>query len=206
MKIQIVQKTIPYSRYLLFQEKSRKKRWESILFLEHPPTLTYGTGTKSSNLLVVEEKLKALGIAHHKIQRGGDYTAHEPGQLVIYPHIDLAKRKIPIMDFIRNFREMICQSVWEVWNVKLMENPESPGLYLQEDPKKKLVSFGIYFKSYFTSFGASVNISNNLETFQMINPCGGKAEDIVSIQKLGGNTLNKTEFLGILREKILRLF
>lgn len=206
MKIQIIQSLVPYSRYLLFQEKSRKKRRESILFLEHPPTLTAGTGAKKTNLLVPVENLQMSGIELYRIQRGGDYTAHEPGQMVIYPHVDLAKRKISVTDFIRNFRESIAISIREIWSIQLVDNTDSPGLYLEENPQKKMVSFGVYFKSFFTSFGAAINIENDLNTFQMINPCGGRSENMVSIRSLGGDIKKKGEFIQRFKERISALY
>jgi lipoyl(octanoyl) transferase len=194
MKPYSLSKHVPYSRYLQFQEKSRKLRKESILFLEHPPTLTAGTNFKKENLLLTEEQLSEKGIQIYHVKRGGDFTAHEPGQLVIYPHIDLKKRNLAVTDFIHFFRDSIAKSIWNVWEISVIDRVDSPGLYLQDHPEKKLVSFGIYFKSFFTSFGAAINIENNLDTFTWINPCGGRAENIVSIQSLKRDPSRKSQF------------
>jgi lipoyl(octanoyl) transferase len=195
MKIVLCKKLIPYSRYIRFQEKSRKSRNESILFLEHSPTITSGTGSKIENLLTTQESLFQKGIDLLSISRGGDYTAHEPGQLVIYPHIDIKSRNLSIIDYLKIFKESISNSIYKVWRLETIDNPESPGLYLKANPTNKLVSIGITFKSFFTSFGASVNISNNLDTFQYIHPCGGKAENMTSIKKLELDTLLRNDFL-----------
>ncbi len=159
-------------------------RKESILFLEHPPTITAGTGFHENNLLMTEEELNQKGVKIFYLKRGGDFTAHEPGQLVIYPHIDLKKRNISVIEYIQILRNSIARSIDSIWGITLVDNPENPGLYLSENPDKKIVSFGIYFKSFFTSFGAAVNIDNSLHTFSMIHPCGGKSENITSIQLL----------------------
>lgn len=84
-------KKIPYLRYLEMQEKLRKFRRECILFLEHASTITRGINYNPENLLLGREFLESQGIQVHFIQRGGDFTAHEPGQLVIYSHVDLKK-------------------------------------------------------------------------------------------------------------------
>lgn len=204
MKPYSLSKCIPYSRYLLFQEKSRKLRRESLLFLEHPPTLTAGTNSKGENLLVSEDHLHERGILIYHVKRGGDFTAHEPGQMVVYPHIDLKKRDLSVTEFIHFFRNSLAESLWNVWKISVIDRKDSPGLYLKDHPEKKLVSFGIFFKSFFTSFGAAINVENTLETFSWINPCGGKTENMVSIQSLGKDPKLKSQFQKELSPLFLR--
>jgi len=180
-------------------------RKESILFLEHPPTITAGSNFHEKNLLMTEEELNQKGVKIFYLKRGGDFTAHEPGQLVIYPHIDLKKRNISVTEFIHIFRNSIAESIDSIWGISVIDNPESPGLYLLENPEKKIVSFGIYFKSFFTSFGAAVNIDNSLNTFSVIHPCGGKSENITSIQLLGKDTKLKRTFCETIREDLVKV-
>ncbi len=206
MKYLHFSKSVPYSKYIKFQEKSRKMRKESILFLEHPPTITAGSNFHENNLLMTEEELNQKGVKIFYIKRGGDFTAHEPGQLVIYPHIDLKKRNISVTEFIHIFRNSIAESIDSIWGISVIDNPESPGLYLSDNPEKKIVSFGIYFKSFFTSFGAAVNIDNSLHTFSMIHPCGGKSENITSIQSLGKDTKLKQTFCETIAEDLMKVF
>lgn len=168
-----------------FQENSRKNRRESLLFLEHSPCLTGGIGAKAENLLVSLGVLSAMGVELITLPRGGDFTAHEPGQIVGYLQIDLKKRNLSLGDFLRILNRSLVDSIWETWGLKLEENPKAPGLYTVEEPKLKLVSEGIFAKSYFTSFGFALNAMNNLSTFSLINPCGAKSEDMTSLQRLG---------------------
>jgi len=69
-----------------------------------------------------------------------------------------------------------------------------------------MVSFGVYFKSFFTSFGAAINIENDLNTFQMINPCGGRSENMVSIRSLGRDIKKRGEFIQRFKERISALY
>ncbi|MCB1140859.1 MAG: lipoyl(octanoyl) transferase LipB [Leptospiraceae bacterium] len=184
MKTLICHSPVLYSRYLEFQEKSRTKRKESLIFLEHPATITSGTSANEENLLVSLSQLERQKISFLKVNRGGDFTAHEPGQLVIYPHLDLKKRNLSVTDYIGIFRNSLSFSIQKTWGLEVSDNPEKPGLYVSTPYEKKLVSFGITFKSFFTSFGAGFNISNSLETFQYIHPCGGQAGDMISISSL----------------------
>ena len=206
MKIFRFSHLLSYNQYISFQEKARKKRLESIFFLEHPPTITAGTSFQEKNLLFSTLELKQKGVELYYTKRGGDFTAHEPGQLVVYPHIDLKKRNISVIDFIGFFRLSIGECLREIWDLSVVDKKESPGLYIANEPEKKIVSFGIYFKSFFTSFGASINIGNTLETFQTINPCGGKYENIVSIQKLGLDISKKEKLIVLLSEKLNQRF
>lgn len=191
----ILQNPIPYTKYIEFQNRIRVKRKECLLILEHPPTITGGINSNNDNLLVSGSILESKGIPVLNIKRGGDYTAHEPGQIVIYPHIDLKKRDISLTQFLSIYRKIFADSIEIIWGLELIFREENPGLYLKEDPRKKLISFGMNFKSFFTSFGSAINFMNNLETFQYINPCGNSFRNMVSFQSLGLDLERKWEFL-----------
>ena len=177
---------VDYERYIELQEKLRAKRKEMLLLIEHPPTLTAGIGYKKNNLLVDEQELERRNVGLVYLKRGGDYTAHEPGQLVIYPHIDLKKRNIRISNFVEIFLATIQTSIQKTWSLDLFNDQSNPGLYTAiANRKLKVVSVGLYCKSFFTGFGAAINISNSLHTFEYINPCGNPSSAMVSLQKLG---------------------
>lgn len=196
---------ISYQRYLNLQSKLRNKRREIIVFLEHPFTITAGINYKKTNLLVSEDFLSQQKVDLVLVPRGGDFTAHEPGQLVIYPHIDLPKRKLTISSFSEIFLSSIQFSIYSTWNLETTVNPDSPGLYLKNNPNKKLVSIGLYCKSFFSSFGAALNIQNSLQTFRLINPCGGDSKNIVSIKSLGLNPNLEKNFIEIFIRQFLKI-
>ncbi|MDF3819157.1 lipoyl(octanoyl) transferase LipB [Leptospira sp. 96542] len=181
----LIPRALPYDRYVAFQENARKKRKESILFLEHNPCLTGGIGAKAENLLVSKSLLEEKGVGVFSITRGGDFTAHEPGQIVGYIHMDLKERAVNLGDFLQNLNHSLLQTIQTVWGLDLIENPKAPGLYLESQPEKKILSIGVLAKSYFTSYGFALNGNNSLETFQWIRPCGGLAQDMVSLRTLG---------------------
>jgi lipoyl(octanoyl) transferase len=177
--------SVPYNRYVQLQFLLRKKRKEIVIFLEHTSTLTAGSNYNIENLLVSEEYLLERGVEFCKVERGGDVTAHEVGQLVIYPHIDLKKRNITIGDYLKFLTDSLVESIETIWNLSVITDKTKPGLYLASNPQKKLVSMGVYFKSYFTSYGVALNLRNDLNVFRMINPCGQDAANMVSLQSLG---------------------
>jgi lipoyl(octanoyl) transferase len=210
---------IQYLDYISFQERSRKKRRESILFLEHFPTITAGINTRQENLLVSREYLEKKGIQFLEIPRGGDLTAHEPGQIVVYFHIDLQARELGVGEFLDFVLESAVRATKEAAGLDLVPKREAPGLYWDSgdgsrysgisrksresressDRYLKILSMGVYFKSFFTSFGIAMNWSNNREVFQNINPCGISAESMTSLSSLGIDRLEER------REKWIQL-
>ena len=174
-----------YERYLRIQERLRDRRRELILFCEHPPTLTTGVQGRPESLLTDAPALAARGIGHFRIGRGGDYTAHEPGQCVIYVHIDLKRRGLQVTAFARGLLDVTARCIREVWGIETIARPDAPGLYLTDG--KKMVSIGLSFKSFFTSHGLALNVSNDLSAFRLIRPCGDSALQMTSVALCGGD-------------------
>ncbi len=195
--------SVPYQKYRQIQLNLRQKRIESVLFLEHLPVITAGKNFDKKNLLVTEEFLIKQNIQFLEVERGGDLTAHEKGQLVIYPHIDLEKRKITISDYLKILNEILIESIFEIWNLQVFSHSDKPGLYLKNNPEKKILSQGIYFKSNFTSFGVAINISNDLKVFNLINPCGGDSKNIVTIKSLGLDSGLEINFIKLFKNKFI---
>lgn len=198
--------SVPYQKYRHLQTKLRLKRKESVLFLEHLPVITAGKSFDKKNLLVTENYLKEQNIEFLEVERGGDLTAHEKGQLVIYLHIDLLKRNMTISEYLKILNDVLIQSIYQTWNLEVYSQSQKPGLYLSNDPEKKILSQGVYFKSNFTSFGVALNISNDLKVFQLIHPCGANAKNIISIKSLGLDTYIEKDFISLFKNKFINFF
>ncbi len=175
---------LSYEKYIRLQAGLRNKRRELLLFCQHPPTLTAGIQALPENLLLSKQELTQKKISHLKVDRGGDYTAHEPGQCVIYPHIDLRKRGLLIRTFLQTITAITIQGLKNIWNLETIYEPNRPGLYRSSD-QAKIASIGLLFKGFFTSFGLALNVSNSLSTFLHIHPCGHKNLPICSVQSSG---------------------
>lgn len=165
------------------------------MFLEHPPTITAGVNSQGKNLLFPAEVLQRAGVEYLPVARGGDHTGHEPGQLVVYFHIDLTKRKMGVGDFLGALQASTAELVDKTWGISLVSDRERPGLYWEDNPEKKIVSLGVYFKSFFTSFGMALNLSNSGEVFRYINPCGIQADSMQSLSGLGADAGLREEFI-----------
>ncbi len=171
------------SDYLRLQEILRKERFECVLLCEHPPTITAGLQRDRRHLLKDVERLSALGVEYNEIPRGGSYTAHEPGQWIIYPHIDLKRRDVKPGDFVHLVLEITSQAIENIWGITLHSRREAPGLFTNSE--KKIASIGIMLNSSFSSFGIALNVKNTLSTFEHIVPCGLEGIEMTSVVKEG---------------------
>ena len=188
-----VGRAFPYLRYIRLQERLRRRRRECLLFCEHPPTLTAGVKSRPENLLLGEQALKEQGVSLHQIGRGGDFTAHEPGQIVIYPHLDLQKRGVKIGRYFNVLLEISHRCIQKVWDLDTIINEDAPGLYMPSSGAK-ILSIGVMFKGFFTSYGVALNVSNDLKTFGYINPCGDSSLSVTSIVREWGAPQKAAEY------------
>lgn len=185
---------LAYERYIKLQSKLRLRRRELLLFCQHPPTLTAGSQAHSESLLLPIEEILKRNILHVKVGRGGDYTAHEPGQILMYPHIDLKKRGLKIHDYVEALLKISAQTLEEIWGIQTFKDPQRPGLYRRRD-QAKIAFIGIMCKAFFSSFGLALNVSNSLSTFAYIKPCGYESMKLCSVKSCGADTSKLDAFL-----------
>ncbi len=181
-----LRKPTDYAAYVRLQERLRKRRREMLIFCSHPRVLTAGVQSKESSLRVDRSEAALRRIPILEIGRGGDFTAHEPGQCVVYPHIDLKRRGLSIGSYFQSLLEVTAASVRSVWNLGTHTLPHAPGLYADSNGAK-IASIGVMFKGFFTSFGLALNVDNDLETFSFIHPCGFPAMRMTTIAREGGD-------------------
>ncbi|MCD4831108.1 MAG: lipoyl(octanoyl) transferase LipB [Anaerohalosphaeraceae bacterium] len=141
---------------------------DKIVVLEHPPTITLGARRWANKLLADTESLSKKGIDVVKIGRGGGATAHNPGQLVVYPIVNLKARKLGISEFVRQL-EAIGIELLSEFGLKCERKKGLPGLWVGE---KKIASIGIKVKKWTTYHGMAINIENDLSIFDFFVPCG----------------------------------
>jgi lipoyl(octanoyl) transferase len=208
-----LEKPIRYKRYMYYTELLRRSRHENLIFCNHYPVITLGLQTKESSLLLSAEEIARRGIDIFAVKRGGDATAHEPGQIVIYPHIDLRSRKIALSDFVRTLLDITSESLNHVFGLRLQGDEKAPGLYTAAG--EKVVSTGLEIRSGFSSSGLAINYKNDLSTFSVIHPCGYSGLRMQSILHLTGQTekmhdpeteVKKKEFCRIWAERFIQSF
>ena len=163
---------------LVAERKDRIIDKDVVLFLEHPPVFTLGRRGGLDNLTVSEGFLKRTGISVFHVERGGDITYHGPGQLVVYPIVDLREEGLKVLDFVTALEEVMIRSAAD-WNVVAERNPMNRGVWVAN---KKLGSIGITIRRGISFHGIAFNVNVALEPFGWINPCGLKGISITSME------------------------
>ena len=141
---------------------------DTLILLEHPPTITIGRGGDLKNLLVSQSYLKDRGIYFEQISRGGDITFHGPGQIVAYPIMDLNSRGRDIHKYFRSLEHLIIDML-NNYGIKATGLKDVTGVWANQ---KKIASIGIGVKRWITYHGFAININNDLNYYDMIIPCG----------------------------------
>ena len=141
---------------------------DTLILLQHPPTITIGRGGDLKNLLVSQSYLKDKGIYFEQISRGGDITFHGPGQIVAYPIMDLNNLGRDIHKYLRSLEHLIIDML-KNYGIKASGFKGITGVWAND---KKIASIGIGVKRWITYHGFAININNDLNCYDMIIPCG----------------------------------
>ena len=169
------------------EELHNKKNSELIWLLEHEEVYTGGTSYKENEIL--DKKINFI-----KTNRGGKITYHGPGQLVCYFEIDLKKRGKNIRKLITNIEDSIIKTLME-FKIRTFPDRENIGIWFRDKNKsKKVAAIGIKVKKWIAYHGFSINLSNDLNKYKKIIPCGIKDKgvtNLISIKKQNYKDLKK---------------
>ena len=141
---------------------------DELWFLEHPPVFTLGMQGKREHLLDPGD------IPVVQIDRGGQVTYHGPGQLVVYPLLDLRRLKLGVRELVEALERAVIGTL-AGYGASAAGRRDAPGVYLTDGPEtgKKIASIGIRVKRGCSYHGLAFNITPEaLPNFQRINPCG----------------------------------
>ena len=154
------------------------KKNELLWIIEHNPVYTAGTSSKSEDLL--DKKIKVI-----KTNRGGKHTYHGPGQKVVYFVLNLNNREKDIRKFITKIENCII-NVLEEYKIKSFPDKKNIGIWVNKNNNKmKIAAIGIRVKKWVAYHGFSLNISNDLNMYKGIIPCGIKDRSLTSLKDLG---------------------
>ena len=176
-----------YREILQMQQLLREKRHQNeipntVLIVEHPAVITLGARQSSNRLLVNREDLAQKHIDVVNVRRGGGTTAHNPGQLVFYPILNLQKTGLGINEYIREM-EAIGAELLKQLDVHSTRRKGAPGLWIGE---RKIASIGVRVTRCITYHGMAINIHNDLSIFDFIVPCGLDNVEMTSVLKETG--------------------
>jgi lipoyl(octanoyl) transferase len=149
---------------------------DEVWFLEHPPVFTLGMNASRAHVLAPGD------IPVVQIDRGGQVTYHGPGQLLVYPLIDLRRAGLGIRDLVTALERSVIDVAAE-HGIAAESRRNAPGVYVGG---KKLASVGIRVRRGASYHGLAVNVSLDLEPFARINPCGYEGLQMTQLSELGG--------------------
>ncbi len=162
-----------------------------IIFCQHPHVYTLGKSGKAEHLLLNSEGLKSRDASFYKINRGGDITYHGPGQLVIYPILDLDNFFTDIHKYLR-FLEEVVILVLKKHNLSGFRINDSTGVWLgdQKVGYKKICAMGVRTSRWVTMHGLAFNVDVDLSYFNSIIPCGITDKGVTSLNNELGKSVN----------------
>jgi lipoyl(octanoyl) transferase len=149
---------------------------DEIWFLEHPPVFTLGMNASRAHLLAPGD------IPVVQIDRGGQVTYHGPGQLVVYPLVDLTRAGLGIRDFVTALERAVLELAAR-FAIAAETRRHAPGVYAGS---RKLASVGVRVRRGGAYHGLALNVAMDLEPFGRINPCGYRGLEMTQLSALGG--------------------
>jgi len=149
---------------------------DEIWFLEHPPVFTLGLAGKMEHVLAPGD----IPVVH--IDRGGQVTYHGPGQLVVYPLLDLKRLKLGVRALVEALENSVIDTL-AGYGIQAHGHRDAPGVYVDA---RKVCSIGIRIRRGCSYHGIAFNVAMDLEPFQRINPCGYAGLEMTQVSALGG--------------------
>ena len=164
----------------LLRQRASDEITDTLLLLEHSPTITIGKSGELENVLVSQAQLAKEGVSLFFIDRGGDVTYHGLGQLVAYPIIDLRKRGRDVHKYLHDLEEVIIRTLND-FGIKSCRDRNHAGVWVRD---KEIAAIGLRISRWVSMHGFALNVNIDLEQFSLINPCGFSNRKATSISNL----------------------
>ena len=199
--------TIDYAEAHELQRALQAKRIageieDTVLLLEHPPVLTLGRSAKDQHVLAPAELLRARGISVHEVGRGGDVTYHGPGQLVVYPIIDLKPNRKDVRKYVWSLEETMIRTCAD-FGLAASRIDGLNGTWVGE---RKVGAVGVRISRWVTMHGLALNADSDLSYFDLIVPCGIEDKAVTSLTRELGRKVAVADVLEPLASHFASLY
>ncbi|RAL47313.1 hypothetical protein DM860_013278 [Cuscuta australis] len=171
-----LQKSIVTERKALVQRNEDSA--DNLIVLQHHPVYTLGTGG-SEDYLHFDTKNAPFNV--YRTERGGEVTYHGPGQIVMYPIMNLRYQKMDLHWYLRTLEEVIIRALSSSFSIKASRIDGLTGVWIGDE---KLAAIGVKVSQWITSHGLALNVTTDLAAFQHIVPCGIKGRRVGSIKEI----------------------
>ncbi|HMD35425.1 MAG TPA: lipoyl(octanoyl) transferase LipB [Vicinamibacterales bacterium] len=188
----------------LVEQRRQNQIDDQLLFVEHPPVLTLGVRGDGgrSHILASPDAIAARGIEIHETGRGGDITYHGPGQIVGYPIIDLNPDRRDVHKYVRDLEEVLMRTAGD-YGIEAGRVEGLTGVWVG---REKLAAIGVRIARWVTSHGFALNVTTDLDGFQLIVPCGIADRGVTSFARLLGRNLELGEVQDRIAAHFCRVF
>ena len=171
----------------LWSRRVEEELPDLLLILEHPHVITLGRRGNRSHLIASSEVLEAMKIPIFHVERGGDVTYHGPGQMVVYPILDLKEYGYRLIRYIGQLEEVILRVLID-FRIQGKRDSLNRGVWVDGE---KIASVGVAIKRWVSFHGFSLNYETNLKYFELINPCGLEGKKMTSMAKILGKEISR---------------
>lgn len=173
----------------LVAARQRNEICDTLLLLEHPPTVTYGRAAdRAVNLLLSEAEYARRGIALVATDRGGDVTFHGPGQLVGYPIVFLGEGRRDLHRYVRDLEETVIRACADLGVAHAQRAPWHAGVWVGDG---YLAALGVKVSRWVTHHGFALNVSDAVRAgFDTIVPCGQAGKHVATVSHLAGREVD----------------
>ncbi|MGV3468114.1 lipoyl(octanoyl) transferase LipB [Limnobacter sp.] len=153
---------------------------DEIWICEHPPVFTLGLAGDPAHML------QRSNIPLVKTDRGGQITYHGPGQIVVYPLLDLRRFGLKVREYVQLLEQSIIDALVQVGVADAQRKPNAPGVYtMRHGSLAKIAALGIKIRKGCSYHGLSLNVAMDLNPFLQINPCGYEGLETVDLATIG---------------------
>jgi lipoyl(octanoyl) transferase len=151
----------------LAQARMEERTADVLLLLQHPPVITMGKSGKVQNVLdprtIQEKNIKVIFT-----DRGGDVTYHGPGQLVLYPILNLRLHGLSVPGYVGKLEETAIRTL-DRYGIQARRIEKLRGVWVGNE---KVAALGVHLARWISKHGLALNVNTNLDPFDLINPCG----------------------------------
>ena len=187
---------VPYAEALALQKQLVEERrhgriGDVLLLVEHPHVLTLGVRGDGgrSHILAAPQILQSRGVEVYETGRGGDITYHGPGQVVGYPIIDLKPDRCDVHRYVRDIEDVLIRVAGD-YGVTAERVAGLTGVWVGGE---KVAAIGVRIARWITSHGFALNVTTDLDYFNLIVPCGIADRGVTSLSKLVGRSVDRRE-------------
>jgi len=180
---------MPYAPAFAIQEQILQARLggqlgSTVILQENLPVFTIGRSGSRDNILATHDDLQQRGIDVLEVNRGGDVTYHGPGQLIVSPLLYLGDIGLNANQYLHRLEDVLIELLAR-YDIRTGKKEGYPGVWLKD---AKIAAVGIAVKHGFTFHGFSLNVNPDLDSFNLINPCGVSRMPVTSIRQVLGKS------------------